>query len=386
VITPAVAACVAGLRDDQLPAYVYDLTALREHVTAIRAALPAEVECYYAAKANPDEAVLRELAGVVDGIEVASGGELAHVTAAVPSTPVAFGGPAKSDTELIAALRAGVRRIHVESTHELRRIGLLAARLSTRADVLLRVNLPLSTGRVALAMGGRPSQFGLEPGEVAECLEIIRADRWLEWHGVHAHLASGLSAVDQMRLAGGIVDWARRLPVPAPEVNIGGGMAVDYGDPHASFDWPALGAGLRDILDRAGDVLLRIEPGRALTAYCGWYAAPVVEVKHSQGTAFALVRGGTHHLRTPAAKGHDQPFDVLPVAEWDLPWARPGVVGEPVTVAGQLCTPKDVLARDVPVDRLMVGDRLVFGMAGAYAWNISHQEFLMHPRPTFHHV
>jgi diaminopimelate decarboxylase len=25
-------------------------------------------------------------------------------------------------------------------------------------------------------------------------------------------------------------------------------------------------------------------------------------------------------------------------------------------------------------------------MAGAYAWNISHHSFLMHPEPGFHHV
>jgi diaminopimelate decarboxylase len=384
MITPAVAERVACLPDDQLPAYVYDLGALRSHAESVRAALPAEVECYYAAKANPAEPVLRALAGVVDGFEVASGGELVHVAAAVPSARLAFGGPAKSDAELASALRAGVHRIHVESIHELRRVGLLAAGTGTVANVLLRVNLPLATGPVALAMGGLPSQFGIDPAEVAECLDIVEGDERLVCQGVHAHLASGLAAADQVTLAGAIVEWARRVPVA--EVNIGGGMAVDYGAPAAGFDWAALGAGLRAVLRAGRHVRLRIEPGRALTAYCGWYAAPVVDVKHSHGEAFALVRGGTHHLRTPAAKGHDQPFDVLPVDEWDLPWPRPGVAGEPVTVAGQLCTPKDVLARRVPVARLRVGDRVVFGMAGAYAWNISHQEFLMHPRPTFHYV
>ncbi len=384
ITSAAAASCVAGLPADQLPAYVHDLTELRRHATAIRAALPAEVECYYAAKANPAEPVLRALAGVLDGIEVASGGELAHVRSAVPAARLAFGGPAKSDAELVAALRAGVHRVHVESTHELRRLALLADRLGIAAHVLLRVNLPLATGPAALTMGGRPSQFGIDPGEVAECHAIARDSDAVVCHGVHAHLASGLAAEDVVRLAGDVVDRARRLGYT--EVNVGGGMAVDYRDPTARFDWPALGDGLREILDRTGDVRLRIEPGRAVTAYCGWYAAEVVDVKRSHGKAFALLRGGTHHLRTPVAKGHDQPFDVLPVADWPLPWERPGVTEEPVTVAGQLCTPKDVLAREVPVTSLRVGDRVVFGLAGAYAWNISHQEFLMHPRPTFHYV
>jgi diaminopimelate decarboxylase len=97
-----------------------------------------------------------------------------------------------------------------------------------------------------------------------------------------------------------------------------------------------------------------------------------------------VLRGGTHHLRTPVAKGHDQPFSVLPVDAWPHPWPRPAVRDTPVTLVGQLCTPKDVFARQVPVAELRAGDRVVFAMAGAYAWNISHHEFLMHPQPNFH--
>ena len=382
MITPAVAAFAAALPDAQLPAYVYDLAALRTHASAIRAALPDAVECYYAVKANPDAPLLRELSGVVDGFEVASGGELDHVRTAVPAARLAFGGPAKTDAELTAALCAGVHRIHVESGHELRRIGRLAARTGTRAHLLLRVNLPVHTGAAALAMGG--GQFGIDPADVPECLDVVGADDNLTCHGIHVHPASGLAAADQLSVARAVVEWACRNGFG--EIDIGGGMAVDYLAPENRYDWAALGAGLRDILATAGDVRLRIEPGRAVTAYCGWYVASVVDVKHSGGQAFAAIAGGTHHLRTPAAKGHDQPFDVLAVPGWDLPWARPAAVAEPVTVVGQLCTPKDVLARRVPVAALRAGDRIAFGMAGAYGWHISHRDFLLHPRPTFHYL
>jgi diaminopimelate decarboxylase len=54
-----------------------------------------------------------------------------------------------------------------------------------------------------------------------------------------------------------------------------------------------------------------------------------------------------------------------------------------VTIAGQLCTPKDVLARQVRVSRQRAGDLVAFGLAGAYARNISHHGFLMHPPLRF---
>lgn len=395
-VTAPVRQRALSLPADRLPAYLYDLGALREHVTAVRESLPERVELYYAAKANPEPEILSALSPYVDGFEVSSGGELAHAVKVVPDRPLAFGGPGKTPAETAAALGAGVARFHVESAHELRMLAALAAERQAPAppvEVLLRFNLPLSEGALrtsALSMGGRPTPFGLDPAEAADVMRYLAGGSCpgLRVRGVHAHLASGLGAAAQLAVAESVVTWAVRLferhGVPLHEVNVGGGMAVDYADPAARFDWAGYGAGLARLTAAHPDLRLRIEPGRALTAYCGWYATEVLDVKYSHGEDFAVVRGGTHHLRTPATKGHDQPCAVLPVAGWPHPWPRPEARGDRVTVAGQLCTPKDVLARDVPAPGLRAGDRVVFALAGAYAWNISHHDFLMHPRPGFH--
>ncbi|MBT2468845.1 type III PLP-dependent enzyme [Streptomyces sp. ISL-66] len=393
-VTPLVFGHVAALPADDLPAYVYDLDALRTHAAAVRAALPAGVELYYAAKANPEPAVLAALRGSVDGYEVSSGGELAHVRRAVPDAPLAFGGPGKTEAEITEAVRVGVHRWHVEGVQELHRLAdVLAATPQASVDVMLRVNLPVTSGSldsVALAMGGRPTPFGMDPDGAEACVRLLAGPLGsrLRLRGIHAHLASGLDASAQLAVAEHITDWsaelAERHAVTFEEINIGGGMAVDYTDPAARFDWTAFGAGLEKLLARHPGLTLRIEPGRALTAYCGWYATEVIDVKQSYGEDFAVLRGGTHHLRTPATRGHDQPFTVLPVEDWPHPWARPATTTGRATLAGQLCTPKDVLAHRAPVDGLRTADRVVFALAGAYAWNISHHEFLMHPRPGFH--
>ncbi|MEE1787510.1 type III PLP-dependent enzyme [Streptomyces sp. SP17BM10] len=398
-MTESVRRHVAGLAPDELPSYVYDLAALRDHAAAVRAALPERVELYYAAKANPEAPVLTALGEAVDGYEVSSGGELAHVRAAVPGAPLAFGGPGKTPAEIVAAVDAGVHRWHVESEQELHRLAaVLADRPGMVVDVLLRVNLPVRTGTldaVALAMGGRPTPFGLDPDCAEECVRLLTdggpIGRQLRLRGVHAHLASGLAATEHLALAEGIVAWSAALAdrhgFPLDEVNVGGGMAVDYDDPGHRFDWTAFGDGLAKLLDAHPGLILRIEPGRALTAYCGWYATEVLDVKGSHGEDFAVLRGGTHHLRTPATRGHSQPFEVLAVEAWPHPWPRPAVTTGRATLTGQLCTPKDVLARAAEgADGLRTADRVLFAMAGAYAWNISHHEFLMHPHPGFHYL
>ncbi|MFB6615708.1 type III PLP-dependent enzyme [Streptomyces sp. NPDC085524] len=395
--TPAVRSRLAGLDGAELPAYLYDLTALGEHAAAVRAALPERVELYYAAKANPEPEILAALGPYVDGYEVSSGGELAHVAKAVPGRPLAFSGPGKTPAELAAALELGVERFHVESLHELRVLAALAARTASGREavpgVLLRFNLPLAAASLegsSLAMGGRPTPFGLDPAEADEAVRLLTDGTCLQLRllGVHAHLASGLDAPEQLAVAESVVAWAAGLAarhgIGLAEVNVGGGMSVDYAAPGSRFDWESYGAGLARLADAHPGLTLRIEPGRALTAYCGWYATEVLDVKRSHGEEFAVVRGGTHHMRTPATKGHDQPCTVIPVSEWPHPWPRPAAAGERVTLTGQLCTPKDLLSRHVPAPGLRAGDRVAFGLAGAYAWNISHHDFLMHARPGFH--
>ncbi|MCG5216624.1 alanine racemase [Streptosporangium soli] len=350
---------------EHAPAYVYDLADLHTHARSVRQAVHG-AELYYAVKANPDPEILRVLAPHLDGFEVSSAGELAHVRATVPGARIALGGPGKTAGELTAP----VDRLHVESPGELRR--LLATGIT--ADILLRLNLDIPIGGAALTMGGGATPFGMDPAGAQECADLLKPQHRVRLRGIHAHLASGLDAADLAGLARAVLDHAG----DHDEVNLGGGMNVSYTDPGARFDWTSYGTALR-ALGRPGRTL-RIEPGRALTAYCGWYLTRVIDLKRVHGALFAVVTGGTHHLRTPVAKSHDQPFAVLPTGH------GPAITDEPVTIVGQLCTPKDVFARQIPINHLQTGDTIAFALAGAYAWNISHHDFLMHPKPTFHYV
>jgi diaminopimelate decarboxylase len=387
-----------------LPAYIYDLDHLDTHVAALRAPLRTaaaaaglRLEVLHAVKANPDPDVLRTVARHVDGLEVASSGELDHVRRHLPGTPLAFGGPGKTDAELAAGLAARVRRYHVESLGELRRLDAAALAAGAVAEVLLRVNIPGgAAGGAALTMGGVPGPFGMDPAEADACAAGLADLAGIRWAGVHAHLASGLDAAGCAAQGDAVLAWALefagRHRLPLHEVNIGGGMAVDYHRPGQLFDWAGYAHALVELVrTRVGGTaapVLRIEPGRAVSAYSGWYATRVLELKYSHGEWFAVCLGGTHHLRTPAAKGHDQPLVVLADEAWDQPWDRPdtGAHAPPVTFVGQLCTPKDVLARRVHAGRVRAGDVVLFAMAGAYAYNISHHDFLLHPPPEVVHI
>ena len=389
---PSVVAALRADGDGPVCAYVYDLAGLRAHAAAAVAALPQGCELFYAVKANSERPILRALAGIVAGFEVGSAGELELVRAVAPRDPVVFGGPGKTDSALVAAAAdGGVAAVHVESVHELRRAEYVAAGLGVTLPVALRVNLAGPLPVATLAMAGRPTQFGIDEADVPAALGLLRCYAHLEFAGFHFHCISNHhDAPAHARLVARYLQraqrWAADAGVPLGVVNAGGGIGVDYADVDRPFAWVPFCADLADrvrldAVPSAAPVRLRFECGRYLVAPFGAYVVEVLDVKTIHGACFAVVRGGTHHFRLPASWGHSHPFTVIPVEEWRYPFPRPGVRGGPVTVAGELCSPKDVLARDVTVDELRAGDVLWFRHAGAYGWSISHHDFLRHPHP-----
>lgn len=377
--------------DDSEPVclYGYDLDQLTEHVGRIINALPDRCRMFYAMKANSAEPLLRALAPLVAGFEVASGGELAKARTVNQHIPLIIGGPAKTELEIAQALTQRVTRFHAESVLELHRISAVADRAGRVADVLLRVNLTGPFPAATLSMAGRPTQFGIDETILPEAVETARRLPHLRLVGFHLHsLSNNLSADAHLELLDlyrrKVTGWEREFTLACEVVNVGGGIGVNYADPAEQFDWQSFTRGLDRLVERSFPPHWReidFECGRFLVAACGYYAVEVLDIKRNHGATYLVVRGGTHHFRLPASWQHSHPFAIVAVDRWPLPCPRPEVRDQPVTVVGELCTPKDILARDVVVPRVRAGDVLVFHHAGAYGWEISHHDFLSHPHP-----
>ena len=367
-------------------AYVYDLGTLLAKLDAVRAALTGRCELYYAIKANGHPAVLSTVAAHVEGFEVASLGEVGKAVAAGASR-LLLSGPAKTDAQIAGALRAGLDLLNVESLHELRRTGLIAAELGIRVPVTLRVNRRASGLPGQLKMAGTATQFGIDEAMLVEAIKLASRLPTVVLRGFHLHTVSNnLDADAHACFVAEAVAWcteqSARHRIDLDVIDVGGGIGVPYTG-GAGFDLARFSCGIEATVGGlTPGVRLIFELGRFLVAEAGWYAAEVLDLKCTHGRCFAVLRGGTHHFRLPAAWGYSHPFAVLSIEEWRYPFGRPEVRARCVDVVGELCTPRDVLARGIWVERLRVGDVLVFPLAGAYAWEISHHDFLSHPHPA----
>ncbi|MGH3656729.1 MAG: type III PLP-dependent enzyme [Micromonosporaceae bacterium] len=375
-------------RDDPACLYGYDLAGITSHARRVVDSLPERCRMFYAMKANSAAPILAALAPVVAGFEVASAGEVRKVRGTAPGAAIIYGGPLKTRTAIATAIQAGAVRLHAESVTELTRISTVAARLGAEVEVLLRVNLAGPFPKATLAMAGRPTQFGIDESVLPEAVALARELPGIRLVGFHLHslsnnldAAAHLDVLDLYRTT--VEGWEKQYDLSCEVLNVGGGIGVDVTDPDTLFDWDGFAAGLARLVEEfpAHWREIQFECGRYLVAPYGWYACEVMDVKRNHGEAYVLLRGGTHHFRLPSSWQHSHPFTVVPIERWDSPYPREELTDTPVTVTGELCSPKDVLARGAYVDRVRVGDVVVFELAGAYGWEISHHDFLSHPHP-----
>ena len=121
-------------------------------------------------KANPMPAVVQHMARLVDGLDVASVGEMrVALDTPMPPAEISFAGPGKSDSELSCAIAAGIV-LNMESEQEMERIAILGDYLGVRPKVAVRVNPDFELKSSSMKMGGGPKQFGVDAERVPAML------------------------------------------------------------------------------------------------------------------------------------------------------------------------------------------------------------------------
>lgn len=364
------------------PCYLYDRALIAERASRLRDALSPAVDLYYAMKANPMPAVVAHLARLVDGVDVASAGEMrVALDAGVPAAHISFAGPGKSDHELDQAYAANVL-VNVESRRELHLLAKKSEKGGRAARVALRVNLPFQLKASGMQMSGGARQFGLDaegvPAIIAETAAL-----GLKLEGFHLFTGSQNLRADavveaQRKSYECVREWVQLAPEPIESINLGGGMGIPYGDNDARIAERTVVDHLNDLADETrrdlGDIKLVLELGRYLVGEAGIYVSRVVDRKVSRGKTFLIVDGGMHqHLAASGNFGQ--------VLRKNFPVAVNGKpLGEEVaSVVGPLCTPLDLLASNAKLGCAQEGDLVVIFQSGAYGRSASPAAFLGHP-------
>ena len=365
------------------PLFVYSRAMLDSRVAELRAALPARIGVNYAVKANPHPAVIAHMAGLVDGFDIASAGELALCReAGIDPARISFAGPGKRDAELEAAIAAGAT-LNCESEGEGARALAIGARIGRAPRIAVRVNPSFVMTGSGMKMGGGAKQFGVDAERVpALARELIAGGA--EWRGLHIFTGSQTLSADAiieaqanvLKLAAELAD---AIGAPLPKLNMGGGLGIPYFPGDTPVDLARVGAALtertRDLPPVLSQTELCMELGRYLVGEAGVYLARVIDRKESHGVTFLVTDGGLHHQLAASGNFGTVVRRNYPSAIATRYGAEPT---EEVNIVGCLCTPLDRLADNAFMPRAEVGDLVAVFCAGAYGATASPSAFLGH--------
>ncbi|PZG48854.1 decarboxylase [Spongiactinospora gelatinilytica] len=371
------------------PLYVYDLDRIAAARRDLRAALPGQVTIYYAVKANPHPDVLRAMRegdGPPCRTEISSTGELAAVLdAGFSGADCLYTGPGKTTAELHETIGLGVRTFSVESVTDLRRIGAVAKEYGVTGNCLLRVNSASAAATTSIRMTGTPSQFGFDAESLAATMPELRDVPGVRLTGAHFFPLSNArdeeSLIAEFRhTIAGAARLREETGLPIDLLDIGGGFGAPYAHPGERPAYPKL----RDELERALDVHMprwrdgspeiAVESGRHLVADCGELVCQVVNVKRSRGRTFVIVDAGINAFGGMSGLGR-----LLPPS---VGLSHPaGPASGTATIVGPLCTPGDVIGREVEMPPVEPGDLIAVPNTGAYGVTSSLLMFLGRPAP-----
>jgi len=363
------------------PLFVYSKEMLSARVAALRAAMPQRLAIHYAMKANPFAPLLAFMNTLVDGFDLASGGEMAMaLDAGVAASDMSFAGPGKRDRELEAAISAGVT-INRESENEARRALAIADRLGVTPKLAVRVNPSFDLKGSGMKMGGGAKQFGVDADKVPALIRMI-LDARADWRGLHIYAGSQAlkaDAIIEMQAAtiGLARDIADQVGETPPHINLGGGYGIPYFPGDEPVDLAQVGGALAAEFERLPSSIAQsefcIELGRYLVGEAGVYLTRIVDRKESYGETFVIVDGGLHHQLAASGNFGTVIRRNYPIAVAPRFGAAPEEV---VSVVGCLCTPLDLLSNNAHLPRAHVGDLIAIFCAGAYGASASPANFL----------
>ena len=373
------------------PCYVYVMDLVRTRVAHVRSAFGNRFRIRYAVKSNPNLALLRRLQGVVDSVDVSSGGEVMHALQAGWGAPqIGFTGPGKSEPELLRSVDLALGEVVVESVEEAELLNRFAARRDRRQPVVVRIAPTRMPRGFGVNMSGKPTQFGIDEEDIDAALHAITSLPHLSLCGLHIYSGTQClhpeAIVENFRI---FIELFRRVCHAhdvRPQILIfGSGIGIPYYESDAPVDVDAVAAAINPDLDalrsepRFASAELALETGRYLVGEAGFYLTRVLRMKHSRGTDIGICDGGmNHHL---GAAGHLGSVLQRNYRMFKLMGDNDGDARQPYNLVGPLCTTIDTLARQVSLPALKPNDVIVIRCSGAYGLTASPIHFIGHAPP-----
>lgn len=358
---------IKDLKSVPTPFWYYDMDLFRRTIDeAVRLSAETGVLIHYSIKANAEPRLVDYIAEAGLGADCVSGNEVLYaLDHGFAPEKIVFAGVGKTDKELTDALKAGIGSFNSESIEELQTLERLGAELGLRANVSVRINpdVDAHTHRF-ITTGLEMDKFGIPKKDMDTVIALIKQSKYLNFKGLHFHIGSQITDVENVFTnecisANGIVSYFESQGLRVDNIDLGGGLGVDYYNPdsHAIPEFGLWFQTLTENLRHRPDQQIHVEPGRALVAQCASLVSRVIFVKEGERKSFVILDAGMNDLLRPALYGAYHKIENLTYSSDEL---------RLYDVVGPVCETTDLFAEDRTLPLTRRGDLVALRSAGAY--------------------
>ena len=354
-------------------AYVYDLKIVERNCSNVQKTFE-KFNVLYSMKANPNISILQTIKRMGIGIDAASKEEvdIAYKCGFI-AQQIFYSSPGKSEKDITESIDRCI--IIADSIGEVERICEIAKERKTELDIGIRINVENADikNNAFEIMSGIPTKFGIRLEQLIKAIEIC-STCMVNIVGIHVYFGSQILSENVIKQnIYQILECARKTlkMLDLEFVNIGGGFGIPYKNEEPldlmKIIDNKISEGVYELLKKG--VICNLELGRYLVANAGVFVSRVNDIKDDGNTKYIVLSAGMNGFFRPIFTSE---FYML---------RKLGLVGgerEKVTVVGNLCTPLDQYYKDYLMERLEVGDMVIFENAGAYGYSMSMLKFCSH--------
>jgi diaminopimelate decarboxylase len=353
------------------PFYYYDMELFRntlDHVAEL--AERHDIKVHYAIKANVERKLLELISAKGFGADCVSGNEVLHAhSCGFPAEKIVYAGVGKSDKEIHDALMLGIEAFNCESLQEIFVINEMAHIHGVKANVSVRINPDIDAHtHKYVTTGLYENKFGISQHEFDKLIEILHKSEHINFIGLHFHVGSQITRVEEVfglecRRVNEIVRYFESKGLKVNNINLGGGLGVDYDDPDGSAiaDFGTWFSTIAANIERRPDQAVHVEPGRSLVAQCATLISRVVFVKSGETKNFLIMDAGMNDLIRPALYGAYHKIENLSASQRQF-----FPTFQAYDIVGPVCESSDVWGAGRLLPLSVRGDLMAIRSAGAY--------------------
>jgi diaminopimelate decarboxylase len=354
------------------PFYYYDLDVLKNTLEKVKEeSSKYNFIVHYALKANANNEILDIIRGYGMGADCVSGNEVRKaVERKFHSDHIVFAGVGKSDDEINYALDQDIFCFNCESKEELEIINGLAKAKNKTANIALRINPNVNANtHKYITTGLEENKFGINLWELEDVIKQLQGLQNIKLIGIHFHIGSQITDMSSFKSlclrVNEIQGWFVSHKIHIENVNVGGGLGVDYHDPdnHMIPDFVTYFKLFNDFLELRPGQKVHFELGRAFVAQCGTLVSRVLYIKKGVNTNFAILDAGMTELMRPALYQAYHKIENLSKAS---ALRSPDSHLLKYDVVGPICESSDCFGKAVNLPETSRGDIIVLRTAGAY--------------------